>query len=304
MNTGWSIFIIVVTIANILGCWWLLHWSSKHKADIADSDTTGHRWDGDLQELNKPLPRWWLILFNITIVFGLVYLVLYPGLGNFEGVYKWTQDKRYQSELQAAEAQREQVFAQFAEMDFDALVREPAALQTGQRIFANHCAMCHGSDARGAPGFPNLRDQDWLYGSDADALHTSIADGRQGVMPPFGSVLGEQGIWETVAYVQSLSGQNASPGLVEKGKAHYQALCIACHGPEGRGNQILGAPNLTDDIWLHGGSPDSIAAAISEGRTNRMPPHKELIGEQRVPLVAAYVASLSAADADHGQDEH
>lgn len=295
LNAFWNWFVIIVTIANILGCWWLLHWTSKNKGDTKGS-TTGHRWDGDLEELNNPLPRWWLMLFHITIVFGLIYLVLYPGLGNVKGVLGWTQLNRYQEQVEVGEAAQRQVFARFDNMSAEDLIADEEARDIGHRLFAHNCAMCHGSDGRGAPGFPNLADDDWLYGNDYDDILTSISSGRQGVMPPLGGALGDDGLWETVAYVQSLSGQKADSGLVSRGAQRYATLCVACHGVDGTGNQLLGAPNLTDDIWLYGGQPQQIADSIVQGRNGNMPAHDELLNEERRRILAAYVAGLNQSE--------
>jgi cytochrome c oxidase cbb3-type subunit 3 len=295
LNAFWNWFVIILTIGTILGCWWLLHWTkgiSNRQGNQIGS--TGHVWDEDLVELNSPLPRWWLHLFNITIVFGLIYFVLYPGLGNVKGILGWTQLAQLESEVAAAQAQQQQVFARFHDMEPGSLVADAGALQIGQRLFANNCAMCHGSDGRGAPGFPNLTDADWLYGGTYDQVLLSINAGRAGVMPPLGAALGEAGVNEVVAYVLQLSGQVADPALAAAGKGRYDMVCVACHGPDGTGNTLLGAPNLTDDVWLYGGSAETIAATVNNGRNGMMPSHEALLNEDRRRILAAYVLSLSA----------
>ncbi|MDZ4731190.1 MAG: cytochrome-c oxidase, cbb3-type subunit III [Xanthomonadales bacterium] len=299
LNSFWNWFVIIGTVASMLACWWLLHWTkgvSNRKGDGIGS--TGHVWDEDLVELNAPLPRWWLHLFNITIVYGFIYLALYPGLGNVQGLLGWTQLAQYNEEITAAELQQKDVFANFNNMTPEQLIASDEANDTGRRLFANNCAMCHGSDGRGAPGFPNLADDDWLYGSAHEQILTSINQGRMGVMPPLGDALGDQGVLEVSVYVQQLAGQKADQAMAAAGKTRFAMLCAACHGPDGQGNQALGAPNLSDDIWLYGGNPDSIIASVRRGRNGNMPAHENLLSEDRRRLLAAYVASLSKKESE------
>ena len=294
LNSFWNWFVIIISVGSILGCWWLLHWT-KGVSDRSDDDdgSTGHVWDEDIRELNTPLPRWWLHLFNITIVFALIYLAIFPGLGNFGGFLGWTQIGQYDAELASATSTQESVFARFREMDGNALMADSEAMEIGGRLFANNCAMCHGSDGRGAKGFPNLANDDWLWGDSYDAILLSITNGRVGAMPPMGAALGEDGTREVVAYVQQLSGQKADPEMAEAGQARFQMVCMACHGMDGKGNQALGAPNLTDQIWLYGGNPADIEATIMNGRNGNMPAHENLLSEDRRRLLAAYVKGLS-----------
>lgn len=293
LNSFWHWFVIAISIGSILGCWWLLHWT-KGVSDRSDDDdgSTGHVWDEDIRELNTPLPRWWLHLFNITIIFALVYLALFPGLGNFSGIKGWTQIEQYNAEMANATAAQESVFARFRDMDGAALMADDEAREIGGRLFANNCAMCHGSDGRGAKGFPNLADDDWLYGGDFDTILVALENGRSGMMPAQAAVLGEDGVREMVAYVQQLSGQKADPEMAAAGKARFM-VCGACHGMDGKGNQLLGAPNLTDDIWLYGGHPSDIEYTLINGRNGKMPAFKDTLSEDRRRLIAAYVMGLS-----------
>ena len=290
----WSGWIIVLTLGNIFACWWLIRWTAKRRAgEAAEGDTTGHTWDETLAEYNNPLPRWWLWMFYFTMLFGLGYLVLYPGLGSYRGLLNWTHQNAYAKEMEAADARYGPLFAQYAAKPIPQLVLDPKALRIGERLFVTYCASCHGSDAGGAPGFPNLRDTNWLYGGSPEAITTTILDGRSGVMPSWKAVLGDQGVKEVAAYVVSLSGRDADAALVNAGKQHFATYCAACHGADGKGNQALGAPNLTDNTWLYGGSAGVIRKTISDGRNGHMPAHRNFLGEDKVHLLATYIYNLS-----------
>lgn len=294
MTAGWSLFVVVIVAINIVGCVWLM-WATARRRPGQDSETTGHTWDGDLAEYNNPLPRWWLWLFGLSILFALVYLALYPGLGNWQGLLGWSQQKQWQQQVDEAEQAAAPLFARFAALDTAGLRKDEAAMRVARNLFANHCAMCHGSDARGAVGFPNLTNSDWQWGSTEQDIHATIAQGRTGVMPAWGEAFGAQGVEEVVAYVQSLSGMPAPAATAAAGAARYQVFCIACHGPDGTGQQLLGAPNLTDEVWVYGGTAEAIRQTIVHGRNNQMPAHLELLGEQRVRLLTAHVLNLASA---------
>jgi cytochrome c oxidase cbb3-type subunit III len=294
----WNIYIVVLTLIGIVGCGVLLWSQSKHKVVLppgakAQTQTTGHMWDEDLTELNTPMPRWWMWLFYITIVFGLAYLALYPGLGNYAGSLGWKSTEAYQQELKQAEADYGPLFAKYQQQDLKAVAADPQAHAIGERLFLTYCAQCHGSDARGSKGFPNLSDRDWLHGGEPDVIKTTIMNGRNGVMPAMAAALGSEKDVENVAhYVLSLSGSTSDPIKSVLGKAKFGA-CAACHGADGHGNQAMGAPNLSDRIWLYGGSADTIMETIRKGRNNTMPAFKDFLGEAKVHVLAAYVWSLS-----------
>lgn len=293
MSDFWSGWIIVLTLGNIFACYWLIRWAAKIPAGGSDvGDVTGHSWDG-LEEYNNPMPRWWLWMFYITIVFSLIYLVLYPGLGKFQGMLDWSQDSQYDAEVADADAEYAPIFAQYAKTSIPELAKNEEAVAVGRRLFLNYCAVCHGSSAKGAPGFPNLTDNDWLYGGTPEAIKTSIMTGRTGAMPALGAAIGgEEGIDQVTAYVLSLSGRKVDAAKAEAGKAKF-AVCAGCHMPDGTGNPALGAPNLTDKTWLYGGSEGAIKATIRNGRTGIMPGHKDFLGEDKVHLLSTYVYSLS-----------
>jgi cytochrome c oxidase cbb3-type subunit 3 len=296
LNSFWNWFVILISVVSILGCWWLLHWT-KGVSDRSGDDvgSTGHVWDEDLKELNTPLPRWWLHLFNLTIIFALVYLALFPGLGTVAGVLGWTQEKQYQQEVAAAEATQQAVFARYRDMDPEALRADAAAMETAGRLFRQNCAMCHGSDGRGATGFPNLADGDWQWGGSHEQIMATLKNGRMAAMPPFAPVLGEDGVKEVVAYVRQLSGLEADAQLAGAGEARFQTICMACHGMDGKGNQALGAPNLTDGTWLYGSDPETIEQGLRNGRNGQMPAFGETLTEERRKLLAAYVQGLSGS---------
>jgi cytochrome c oxidase cbb3-type subunit 3 len=297
MTTGWSLFVIILTIANILACFWLLRWTSKPRTaseKIGGGADTGHVWDKDLREYNNPLPKWWLWLFYITIAFGLLYLAFYPGLGNFAGLGGWTQAGQYEQERAAVEARAAVLLAPLAALPVAELANNEQAMSTAHNLFQQNCAQCHGSDGGGAAGFPNLRDADWQWGSDADSVVATIAGGRVAAMPPWAAVIGEPGVEDVVAYVQTLGGQQADATKATAGQAHFEALCAACHGVDGKGNPLLGAPDLTDTTWLYGGDAATLKQTLMNGRNGQMPAWGDKLGEQRVKLLAAYVTKLAA----------
>jgi cytochrome c oxidase cbb3-type subunit 3 len=285
----WGYYISIITIISIIG---LIIFTVKFSSKEGDG-TTDHVWDEDLREMNNPLPRWWLNLFYITLVFSIVYLILYPGLGSFAGVKGWSQKNQYDEEIQAANDKYGPIFEQYLNQDLAKVAVNKNALLIGKRLFSTYCTTCHGSDAGGARGFPNLRDDDWLLGNNLDAIKTIIMNGRNGIMPPFGEIIGSDNVVKVSEYVRSLSGQSVDQTIASQGKDVYSQYCFACHGVDGKGNQVLGAPNLTDDIWLHGGSQKRIQDIITNGRQSKMPPHKEFLGEAKAHLLAAYVFSLS-----------
>ena len=289
----WNLYIGLLTLLSIAGCGLLLWSQAKYKAAAGGGATTGHGWDEDLTELNTPMPRWWMWLFWITIVFALVYLALYPGLGSYAGQLGWQSGGAYRSELEQADADYGPLFAKYAQQDLKVVAADPQAHAIGERLFLTYCAQCHGSDARGNKGFPNLTDKDWLYGGAPGVIETTILHGRNGVMPAMGAALGSDKDIENVAhYVRSLSGLTADPIKTVFGKAKFGA-CAACHGAAAEGNQALGAPNLADKIWLHGGSEVTVMETIRKGRNNTMPAFDEFLGEPKVHVLAAYVWSLS-----------
>ncbi|RJG01532.1 cytochrome-c oxidase, cbb3-type subunit III [Noviherbaspirillum sedimenti] len=299
LHNGWSLFIAGVTLLGILACGLLLYSQSKVKVKVgADGQplpvqTTGHVWDEDLVENNNPLPRWWMIMFYLTIVFALGYLILYPGLGSMQGTLGWSQVGKYAQEMKAGEEKYGPIFNKYQAMPIPALAQDPQAREIGERLFLNSCAQCHGSDAQGSKGFPNLADTDWLYGGAPETVLASIREGRHGQMPSMAAAVGgDQDVRNVANYVLSLSGSSHDPIKAVMGKAKY-AACAACHGADGKGNQVLGAPNLTDKTWLYGGGLNNVMDAINKGRGNMMPAHKGILSDAKVHLLAAYVWGLS-----------
>jgi cytochrome c oxidase cbb3-type subunit 3 len=290
----WAWFIFIVTVGGIFWCFYLL--LSQSKADTAasheEAQPTGHKWDENLEELNTPLPRWWLQLFIATNIFGLVYLVLYPGTALFGGVLGWTSVGQYENEMKAADEKFGAQYVDYLKQDITELAQNKEAIKTGSRLFSTYCTQCHGSDAGGGPGFPNLRDSKWLWGGEPAQIKQTITSGRMGVMPAWEAVLGDDGVKNVTAYVMSFSGRKTA-GDLDAGKEKYQQLCVACHGAEGTGNVALGAPDLTDDSWVYGGSRRSIEKSIREGRNGKMPAFGEFLGEGKTHLLSAYVYSLS-----------
>jgi cytochrome c oxidase cbb3-type subunit 3 len=294
MSAFWSNWITVLTVGNIVACFWLILWTMKKRDDeSAVGDVTGHSWDGDLQEYNNPLPRWWLWMFYITLIFSAGYLYLYPGLGNYEGALGWSQEKAHADEMAAAKEKYDPIYAQFRNVAVPELAKNTEATDMGKRLYLTYCIQCHGSDARGSTGYPNLTDNDWLWGSSPDMIKHSIAMGRQGVMPAWEPIIGAEGVDQVAEYVLQLSGRKADAEKAEKGKAIYTANCMACHNPDGSGNQFLGAARLSDNIWLYGKSPSAIRKTIAEGRNGKMPAWQKMLGDDKVHVLTAYVYSLS-----------
>lgn len=289
----WNMLIFVGTVGGIIVLYLFTRSFSAERPPGEGVQSMGHVWDGDLEELNNPLPRWWLNMFYITMVWAVVYLLLYPGVGSHPMLLGWSQVKQYNEEMAAAEQRYGPIFEQFMSEDVAVVARRPEALKIGRRLFVNYCASCHGSDAGGNPGFPNLRDGDWLYGSTPEAIKTSIMNGRSGIMPPWRDALGEDGVNNVAQYVLSLSGRKVDEAAVKAGETQFNQFCVACHQAGGIGNQVLGAPNLTNGIWLYGGSAKAVEVSIAGGRNGLMPPHADFLGEAKVHLLAAYVYSLS-----------
>jgi len=294
MPAFWHWFVAAGTIVFTILCIWLISWSAKQgPANVADDDLVGHKWDGDIEECTYPAPKWWLYLYFITVAWAVGYLIAYPGLGNYEGLLGWSQQGQYEQEMQTAAATYEPIYEKFAAMDFVELAQNAEAQALGKSLFASYCTTCHGSDARGAVGYPNLADSDWLWGNSEAELTATIGNGRSGVMPVLTPALGgEEGIGNMVKYVKSLSGGEADAGAMSA-QPMFVALCSACHNADGTGNKIFGAPNLTDDIWMYGGSDAVIRETIVNGRNGIMPAHGDLFGENRTKILAAYIYSLS-----------
>lgn len=296
MSAFWSAWVTVITLAVIIGCTWLLISTRKsEKFKESTEETTGHEFDG-IAELDNPLPRWWFQLFIGTVIFALGYLALYPGLGNFKGLLGWTSTNQWEAEIAHAEEVYKPVFAKYAALSIEELNQpgNETGLKMGQRLFANNCSVCHGTGGQGAYGFPNLTDNDWLYGGKPEQIVATLVNGRRGAMPAWGPVLGEDGIRDVAHYVRSLSGMDGVDTVAaERGQTQYNTLCAACHMPSGVGNQALGAPNLTDNIWLYGGSFEQVVHTLRAGRAGVMPAQKDMLSEDKIKLIAAYVYSLS-----------
>ena len=287
----WNLYVVVIVVASILACAVLL--IVQGKATFTPGKTMGHVWDGDLEEYNNPMPKWWSWMFVITVIFAFVYLALYPGLGNFKGMLGWTSVGQHKAEVDKMDATVKPLFDKYMAMDVKAVAGDKQGKEMGKRLYDTYCMQCHGADARGAKGFPNLTDSDWLYGGEPETIRTTVLGGRQGMMPPFGPALGADGTKDVANYVRSLSGLAHDSLRAQRGKDLFAQNCVACHGPEAKGTPALGAPNLTDKVWLYGSSEATIIETVTNGRSNQMPAFKEFLGEDKVHLLAAYVLSLS-----------
>jgi cytochrome c oxidase cbb3-type subunit III len=296
----WDIYIGVISVISIIACAVFLKVQSVRRS--SEAETSGHTWDEDLTEYNNPLPRWWAWLFYLTVVFALVYLVLYPGLGSYRGTLGWTQVGQLEDETKAADDRFGPLYEKFAAQEVSSLAKDPEAQGVGQKLFLNHCAQCHASDGRGSRGFPNLADRDWLWGGTAESIKTSITDGRMGVMPPMGGAVGgSEGAKDVAHFVLSLSGRTHDSLRAFRGRIAFQTACVACHGAEGKGNPLVGAPDLTDDIWLHGSGEAAIIEQIVKGRSSQMPAHKDILAPAKIHLLSAYVYGMSRDGRPPGQ---
>ena len=291
MASFWSMWIIILTSVTIVGITWIL-FSNRKREQQDPEKTTGHEYDG-IQEYDNPLPAWWFYMFVITIVWGVGYLVIYPGMGNFPGILGWTQIEQHDREVAAAEEKFRAMRDRYLALPVEEIAGDPAVVKMGARMFNNNCAQCHGADAKGSYGFPNLTDDDWIYGGDPDAIKTTLVQGRQAAMPAWQAILGDQGISETTEYLLVLNGRDADEELANAGKTHFTTYCAACHNPDGTGNPALGAPNLTNGIWLYGGSREQIAHTLRAGRNGQMPAFSGTLGEDKIHILTAYVYSLS-----------
>lgn len=292
MSSAWSWYVAIGTIVSMLACFWLVFWTNRQRSTPEEIKASeAHVWDEDIRELNNPLPMWWLYLFVLTLIWGGLYLLLYPGLGGFAGLRGWTQQQQYEAEIAAAEERYGPIFARYGSMEFSEVLENPEALAIGKSLYANYCSQCHGSGALGARGFPNLTDDVWQWGGTPAQIEQTILNGRSAVMPSLGAVFADDEALDLmVSYVQGLQdGMDAT----SPAHARYMTVCIACHGADGSGTQALGAPSLKDDDWLYGSSPQEIRKSIAEGRNGVMPAHGNLIGPDRAHILAAYIYSLS-----------
>ncbi len=299
ISEGWALFVAGITAGGLLFCIAVLIGASKRQVIKDDQgnelEDTGHVWDGDLRELNNPLPRWWMILFVITIVFSVVYLVLYPGMGANPGTLGWSQEGQLRDEIKKAKASEDLVYARFKTATVEDMARDKQAREIGERLFLNNCAACHGSDAKGSKSFPNLTDKDWLYGGSPETIIATLNHGRQGQMPPMAAAVGTpQDVRNLANYVLSLSGSAHNSLAAELGREKFGA-CAACHGADGKGNQALGAPNLTDKVWLHGWGEAAIIEMVNKGKLNIMPAQKDRYSPEQIKVLAAYVWGMSNA---------
>ncbi|HHX35009.1 MAG TPA: cytochrome-c oxidase, cbb3-type subunit III [Gammaproteobacteria bacterium] len=298
MTSFWSWYIVILTTGTLLALIWLIFATRKGQRSDTTDQTVGHVYDG-IEEYDNPLPRWWFMLFVGTIIFAVGYLVLYPGMGNWKGILPgyedgWTSSEQWEREMDRADAKYGPIFAKYAAMPIEEVATDDLALKMGGRLFASHCAVCHGSDAKGAHGFPNLTDDDWIWGGEPATIKTTIMKGRTAAMPGWEAALGNEGIKNVTGYVRSLSGLKNPEGLdLEAGQQSYNTMCVACHGPDSKGNPMLGAPNLTDRVWLYGSSFAQVQQTIRHGRNGHMPAQEDFLGNDKVHLLAAYVYSLS-----------
>lgn len=291
VNEFWNLYVIAIVVYGLIFC--LLVLMTNNKRHTGPVELQGHVWDENLAEYSNPLPRWWLYLFWATLIFSVVYLALYPGLGNFPGIWNWTSTNQYEEEMARADAKYGPIFAAFRGKPIEEVAANPKARAMGERLFVTYCAQCHGLDAKGARNYPNLTDTDWMWGGTPEAIVETITNGRMGIMTPFEGVIDADGIKNVANYVRSLSGLSHDAAAAQLGMDVFMQNCVACHGPDGKGNQLLGAPNLTDGVWLVSSREEQIMKNVREGRMNQMPGFGDFLGEDKVHLLASYVWGLS-----------
>ena len=307
MTTFWSWYVTLLTSGTILGLIWLVLSTRKGQRPDTTEETVGHAFDG-IEEFDNPLPKWWFMLFILTIVFAIGYLVLYPGMGNWKGLLPgyeggWTGVAQWEKEMAKADAQYGPIYAKYAAMPITEVAADEKALKMGGRLFASNCSVCHGSDAKGAYGFPNLTDNDWRWGGEPETIKTTLLAGRHAVMPAWAEVIGESGVKNVSAYVLTeLAGRKLpeeAKADIEAGKKIFATNCVACHGPQGKGVAAMGAPNLTNpSAFIYGTSFTQLQQTIRYGRQGVMPSQEAFLGNDKVHLLAAYVYSLSHAEKD------
>jgi cytochrome c oxidase cbb3-type subunit III len=293
ISAGWGWYVAVLTVLSLIACLWVLRSNSTKREDTSETKLHGHNeWDG-LREYDNPLPRWWANLFYITVIFAFGYLLLYPGLVVFNGYLGWSTDSLYREEVAQVKAETDPMFNVYLKQDVQTVAADKGAQKIGARLFQTYCTQCHGADMRGSKGFPNLVDNDWLHPGTPEGIKASIMEGRIAAMPAFSDQLNAAQITDVAQYVLSLSGRSGTKEAAQRGESTFKTLCAACHGAEGKGNVALGAPNLTDNTWLYGGGLATIVETLTKGRQGQMPAQKDLLGEARVHLLAAYVYSQS-----------
>lgn len=292
LSSGWSYWITIITLGGVAFCLWLLFSQRSFLGKSPDMTDTGHEWDG-ITEYNYPVPGWWTVMYLGLCVVGLGIMFLYPALGSNPGKVGYTSAKEVAVEHAAYLESLKPVYAKYEGQSIEQLAANPDARKLGERLFLNNCAQCHGSDAKGSPDFPNLTDNDWLYGGAPETILQSITEGRHGIMAPLAAVLSQEEANQVAHYVRSLSGLSSDPTLVPLGEAKFKQVCFACHGADGKGIQALGAPNLTDNIWLSSSSREAIVKTILEGRSGTMPAQKNNLTPEQIKMLAAYVWGLS-----------
>ena len=299
VNGFWPWYVAAISLVSVLACGLLLYLAGKATVGAhdgqPDDNTTGHVWDVNLREYNNPLPRWWLWLFILTIVFALVYLAVFPGLGSYKGLLQWSTQAEHQQDVTQLREQVAPLYAAFAAQPVEALVTDKRALALGERLFMNNCSQCHGSDGGGSKGFPNLTNANsaWLGERGGAHIVQTVTNGRVGMMPPMAAAVGDEAALSEVAnYVLSLSGSPYNEIKAFSGKTKF-STCAACHGVDGKGNKALGAPDMTDNYWLYGWGEAAIVSAIKYGKNNIMPAQSPKLSAEQIHVVAAYVLSLS-----------
>lgn len=284
----WAGYIVVITGVTFVALVWFV--ANVYFSPADDAEIEHQVWDHDLREGNAPAPIWWFWLIFSLMVVSVVYLLLYPGLGNYNGVLEWSQGGEVESSRAAYVASFGDERARIAATEIDVLAGDPAMVAAGRRVYTVHCAACHGTEAEGqASLFPDLTDEHWQWGATAAAIEETIRSGRTAVMPPLLAALGEDSVAGLARYVVALNDGTAADSVHDAARTQFAALCGACHGADATGNTVLGAPDLTAGAWTYGGGFDQIFRSIAEGRTGQMPAFGDKLDTTQIRLLGAWL---------------
>lgn len=278
---------IVLTVLSLLGLAWLVlsvYFLPAKKNAKEDAPV----WDGDLREDNNPIPIWWFCMLLCAMVFTSTYLMLYPGLGSFKGAFHWSQSSELHEGMENFNIEFDAIDEQILASSIAELQLRPEVMTSASHLFIEHCSACHGYEAQGQANlFPNLRDNEWQWGGSPEQIEQTIRNGRTAAMISWQAVLTDEGVTNVSDYVLNALGTDNAEG--HAGQTQFNQFCIACHGAAGQGNPLFGAPDLTNDVWLYGNTPEIVRETISKGRTGQMPAFAERLDDAQIRMLVAWL---------------